>query len=162
MCLAVVLLFFAGLLGEVASIVIVASYIGGKYTLIALVVAAGLGALLLMGRAAATLRAAGAAMVKREPVGEVLAASALAAFAGVLFIIPGFLSDIFAVFLLVPQVRARFAGRMVTRLKARAVAAVDQARARGGRAGVPGEIIDADGVEVRDPDAPGGGPPALT
>ncbi len=162
-CLAVVLLFFAGLLGEVASIVIVASYVGGKYTLIALVVAAALGALLLMGRAAATLKAAATAWAKGEPVGEVLAMSALTGFAGVLLIIPGFLSDVIALIFLLPPMRARLAGKLVTRLRARAQVAVEKARARGIRGGgrpSGGNVIDADGVEIRDPDAPGG-PPAL-
>lgn len=160
MCLAVVLLFFAGLIGEVASIVIVGSYVGGKYTLIALAIAAALGGLLLMGRAAATLKAAAAAWAKGEPIGEIVAASAIGALAGVLLIIPGFLTDVIALIFLMPPMRARLAGRMVARLKARAQVVIAQVRARGGAGGPPGHVIDTEGVEIgddvpRSPDDPG-------
>ncbi len=156
MCLAVVLLFFAYVIGEIASIVILGGFVGAMYTVLVLAAAAVLGSFLLMGRAAATLRAAAEAMAKREPVGELVAASALGAFAGVLLISPGLLSDALAVILLLPPTRARLAGRMAAGLRGRAQVLVAQVRGHGHGPGASAPppvdaagVIDVDGVETR-------------
>ncbi|MCB9564445.1 MAG: FxsA family protein [Kofleriaceae bacterium] len=163
MCLAVVLLFLAAVIGEIASIVIVGGMIGTLYTLLALVAGAVLGSLVLGGRAAATLRRAAEAYARSEPVGDVLMSNAIAGFAGVLFIIPGFLSDAVALILLLPPTRSRMAARMTARLRARAEVIGQSFGAGmpfpgGPPPGAPfdgdalaghGGVIDVDAVEVR-------------
>jgi len=119
MCLSVVLLALAAVLGEVASLALLGSFTDGLTVLVTLLAAAGVGALLLSGRAIATLRAAGVAVAKREPVTPVLFEGALVAVAGLLFIVPGLLSDVVAIALLVPRWRGRAAERLTARLSER-------------------------------------------
>lgn len=76
--------------------------------------------------------------------------------AGVLFIIPGFLSDIVAVFLLFPQIRLFLRGR-----------AAHHFTPRNSGTGNPyhpdaGDIIDADFVEIKSEDLPPAPAPRLT
>jgi UPF0716 protein FxsA len=153
-CLAVLLLFVAYVTGEIASIVILSGFIGGLKTIAVLGAAGVLGVFLLAGRAAATLTEAAEALAKREPVGEVVASSALAAFAGVLFIAPGVLSDVVALILLLPPTRARLAARMAAGMKARAQVIVAHARGPGGAPppGVDEGFIDVEGVETKPSD----------
>lgn len=141
MCLSIVLLFLAYVIGEVASIAILGSYLGAIYTL--LVIGAGimLGVMLLAGRAFSTLQDAAEAWSKGEEIGPIVASSALVGLAGVLFVIPGVLSDAAAIALLLPPVRRRMAGNLVGRVKAHAV------RLHPRRGGPEGEYIDAEGVE---------------
>lgn len=156
MCLAVVLLLLAYVIGEIASIVILSGFVGWMYTVLAIVAGAALGSMLVMGRAAATLRDAAEALAKREPVGEMVAASALAAFAGVLLIAPGLLSDAIALILLLPPTRARLARRMAAGMRARAQIVVAHMGGDVGGAAPGGDVIDVidvDGVERR-PAAP--------
>jgi UPF0716 protein FxsA len=150
-CLAVVLLLLAYVIGEIASIVILSGFVGWMYTVLAIVAGAALGSMLVMGRAAATLRDAAEALAKREPVGEMVAASALAAFAGVLLIAPGLLSDAIALILLVPPTRGRLARRMAEGMRARAQVVVAHMGVDVGPGSSPGDVIDVDGVETRAP-----------
>jgi UPF0716 protein FxsA len=119
MCLAVMLLGLAYAIGEVASIVLLGSFTDGFTTLFVLLVGAGLGFALLAGRTLATLRAAGVALVKGEEIGPVIAQGALVGIAGVLFIVPGLLSDAVAIALLVPRWRARAGKNLSDRVHAR-------------------------------------------
>jgi UPF0716 protein FxsA len=119
MCLAVMLLGLAYAIGEVASIVMLGSFTDGFTTLLVLIVGAGLGFALLAGRTIATLRAAGMALVKGEEIGPVIAQGALVGVAGVLFILPGLLSDAAAIALLVPRWRARAGKNLSDRVHAR-------------------------------------------
>ena len=119
MCLAVMLLGLAYAIGEVASIVLLGSFTDGFTTLFVLLVAAAFGFALLAGRALATLRAAGVALVKGEEIGPVIAQGALVGVAGVLFIVPGLLSDAVAIALLVPRWRARAGKNVSDRVHAR-------------------------------------------
>lgn len=137
MCLGVVLLGLAYVIGEIASIAILASHIGGLNTAGVLGVAGLLGVAFLAGRTFATLQDAAEAFVRSEPIGPVIARSAIGAAAGVLFIVPGLLSDAIALVLLIPPVRGRAAQRIVDKT-------VGRARGHG-----HGEVnvIDADAVE---------------
>jgi UPF0716 protein FxsA len=119
MCLAVMLLGLAYAIGEVASIVLLGSFTDGFTTLFVLLVAGAIGLALLAGRALATLRAAGVALVKGEEIGPVIAQGALVGVAGVLFIVPGLLSDAVAIVLLVPRWRARAGKNLSDRVHAR-------------------------------------------
>ena len=119
MCLAVMLLGLAYAIGEVASIVVLDSFTDGFTTLLVLIVGAGIGFALLAGRTIATLRAAGVALVTGEEIGPVIAQGALVGVAGVLFIVPGLLSDAVAIALLVPRWRARAGKNLSDRVHAR-------------------------------------------
>jgi len=131
MCLAVPLLVLAYLIGEVGSIVLLDSYTDGATALLWLLVAAGIGMALLAGRALATLRAAGVALVRGHEIGPVLAQGALVGVAGVLLIVPGLLSDAIAVALLVPAWRARAGKNLSDRVRAHAVRLRDRNRTPG-------------------------------
>jgi len=119
MCLAVVLLGIAYAIGEVASLVLLDSFTDGFTTLLWIIVAGAVGLALLAGRALATLRAAGVALVKGEEIGPVIAQGALVGVAGVLFIVPGLLSDAAGLALLVPAWRAKAGKNLSDRVHAR-------------------------------------------
>ena len=114
-----VLLGIAYAIGEVASLILLDSFTDGWTTLLVLAVAVAIGLALLAGRALATLRAAGMALVKGEEIGPVIAQGALVGVAGILLIMPGLLSDAAAVALLVPRWRARAGKNLSDRVHAR-------------------------------------------
>jgi UPF0716 protein FxsA len=147
-CLAVLLGLLVFVAAEVASIVILASHVGSLHAAGVVGVGFLLGLLLLTGRPVRTLKAAADAWGRGRAIGPVVASSALGAGAGVLFLIPGLVSDALALALLVPPVRARLARRMVDRVRRHAL------DVRG-----PGAVIDADAVEVPPDDRRGGDPP---
>jgi len=86
-CLSIVLLFVAYVIGEVASIAILGSHVGTPYTLLVLAIGVGLGVMLLAGRALATLQNAAEAWSRGEEIGQVVASSALVGLAGILFLV---------------------------------------------------------------------------
>lgn len=141
------LLFFAAVLAEIASLVIVGSVLGW-WTLAALAAAMALGFFLLSGRAFTVGREAVAAVAQGQSPAPALVDGVLIAVAGLLLIIPGFASDIVGLALLVPPVRAP--------LRARAVGWI-RARIRHVGGGVPGDggaddVIDVEATEIRDDD----------
>ena len=141
MCLSIVLLFAAYVIGEVASIALLGSYLGAGYTLLVIGIGVALGIMLLAGRAFSTLQDAAEAWSKGEEIGPVVASSALLGLAGILFLVPGVLSDVAALALILPPVRGRMAASLVGRVRAHAV----RLHPRGAPAG--DEYIDAEGVE---------------
>jgi UPF0716 protein FxsA len=152
-CLSIVLLFGAYVIGEVASIAILGSYLGAGYTLLVIGLGVMLGVMLLAGRAFSTLQNAAEAWSKGEEIGPIVASSALVGLAGILFLLPGLLSDAAAIALLVPPVRGRMSRNLVGRVKAHAV----RLHPRGpGGPSAKDEYIDAEGVE-----RPGDPPPSL-
>lgn len=120
MCLAVALLGLAFVIGEVASIATLGSYLGVWPTLAVVALAGAIGVVLLRGRAFATFQKAVEAYRRGERLGPVVASGALVGLAGVLFLTPGALSDLIALVILLPPVRAVLARRMVARIGARA------------------------------------------
>jgi UPF0716 protein FxsA len=142
-CLAIVLLFGAYVIGEVASIAILGSYVGALTTVLVIVAGVMLGVMLLAGRAFSTLQNAAEAWSKGEEIGPIVASSALVGLAGILFLLPGLLSDAAALALLLPPVRARMSRNLVGRVKAHAV----RLHPRGAGPRKEDEYIDAEGVE---------------
>lgn len=140
-CLSILLLFAGLVIGEVASVAIVGSYVGAPYTILAIILGVMLGVMLLAGRAFSTLQNAAEAWSKGEEIGPIVASSALVGLAGILFVIPGFLSDAAGLVLLLPPVRARMSRNLVGRVKAHAV------RLHPGGPARRDEYIDAEGVE---------------
>lgn len=136
------------ILAEITSVVMVAGWLGGLFTLALLALAGGIGLAVLAGRGVATLTRAGQAMNRGEPVGAVVADGALLALAGVLLLAPGFLSDAAALGLLVPPVRALVARWLVGRVKASVVQVGGMNVPRGP------DVIDTTATEVPPPRRP--------
>ncbi len=150
-----VLLAVAGLLAELASLVLVGSYVGWLGTFGLLVVALVLGVAVLAGRGATTVRDVIMALQAGESPAPALIDGALLAFAGILLITPGFASDVVGLALLLPWVRAGSRARIQGWLRGRAARFHAVLRGAGDDATGGGiEVIDASGTEV-----PAGKPP---
>jgi UPF0716 protein FxsA len=106
---------------EMYLLIRVGGHLGAAPTILLVVGAAFLGMLVLRLQGPATLQRVAARLQAGEaPAGEApaqeLAEGALLAAAGLLLLLPGFCSDLAALLLLVPAVRARVAARLVRRL----------------------------------------------
>lgn len=139
------LLFLVAVLAEVASLVVVGSWLGALPTFGLLALSFALGFVCLSGRGIRTVKSAMGATTGGESVTPALVNGAMLAVAGLLFIIPGFVSDLGALVLALPPTRAVLRGRAVIWLRGRIAAK----RASDG-------FIDAEAVEVksRDDDRP--------
>lgn len=125
-------------LAEIAVLIAVGGEIGLWATLALLVLAGLAGSLLIRASGLAVLwQARAAAQMGRSPAGALLA-GAFSVLAGILLIIPGFLTDILALLLLVPVVQAALVRGVPRRRRA----------AAGAR-----PVIDGDYTELR-PGAP--------
>lgn len=138
------------IVAEITSVVIAADLLGGLWTLAALALAGGIGMAVLTGRGVTTLTNAGQAVQRGEAMGPVVADGALLALAGVLLMIPGFVSDVAALVLLVPWTRRAVAGYLVERFKAKVVTL---GGAGGMNLGRDGDVIETTGVEI-EPEPP--------
>jgi UPF0716 protein FxsA len=135
-------------LTEIALFVLVGDAIGLWPTLALTVLAAGLGILLIRGRSLAALRRLRPdGTLQAVPMASVVDGAAVVA-AGLLLIVPGFLTDLLGLSLLVPAVRRRLGRSLQGRFAAGA--------APGAR---PGVVIDGEAVVVRDPPPPETPPP---
>jgi UPF0716 protein FxsA len=105
----------AVIVAELASIAIVSDALGWLWTMAGLGAAVVAGMTVLAGRGVATMGKAAEAMQSGKPIGPVVVDGALVALAGVLFIIPGFASDVVALALLVPPVRWLVRRRIASR-----------------------------------------------
>jgi len=155
------LAFLIGLpLAEIALLIVIGSQIG-LWPILALLALTGLaGPLLIRASGLAVLWQARAdAAAARSPEGTLLAGT-LSVVAGLLLIVPGFLTDLFAFLLLVPATQAWLARRLPLR-----AAAIDPFGAVRRPAEAGGPIIDGDFSEVpsqagpRHPDSPWSGAP---
>ena len=141
-------LFALALIAEVSSLVWAGRWFGG-WTYLALAAGVVVGMAVLAGRGVAMVQAAIAALGSGQSPTAAIVDGALLAFAGILFIIPGFASDAVALFLVVPPLRRWWRDRLIAagraRLMRHGTVVVD--------AGAVGDdgVIDVDGVEVRPP-----------
>lgn len=140
------LVFLAAVFAEVASLVLMGSWLGAPATFALLVLGFGLGFALLSGRGIATVKKALDANAAGESPGPALLDGALLAVAGVLFIVPGFASDVVAIVLALPPPRALIRRRVVRWMRARMPAN------QPGPTRAAGHVIDVDGHEVEQPD----------
>lgn len=140
---------------EIAVFITVGERIGVAATIAAIVATAAGGILLVRIQGFSTLRRAHEAMQRGEaPVGEAID-GALLALAGLLLIIPGFVTDLIGFLLLVPPVRRFLAARVL----ARSVVQVRGGGPRGGGPGVrSGPVIEGEFQEVDDPEPRGDRP----
>src|SRR5258708_22736973 len=97
-------------LAEILLLVLGADQIGVGWTLLALAGAAVAGMLIIRVLGAASLTELRRALERREPPAGALFRGACVLLAGLLLILPGFLSDIMALLLLMPPLRAVMLG----------------------------------------------------
>jgi UPF0716 protein FxsA len=141
----------AAIIAELASIAIASDLVGWLWTMAALAGGVVLGMTVLAGRGVSTMQKAAAAMQGGEPVGPVVVDGALIALAGVLFVIPGFVTDVAGLALLVPPVRAMVRGRAKRWFQSRMVVMPGMGEGRGRGARGEDGFIDVEGHETREP-----------
>lgn len=141
---------------EIAVLIEVGGWIGGGPTLLLVVLAGVAGSLLLRRQGLATLRRAQESLDRGElPVGAVYAGFCVV-IGAILLIIPGFLTDILGILLLVPFLRDALGRRLLDRVRANGSMRVWMSRTEAGPSGTTrtaGEVIDVEYREV-EPDAP--------
>jgi UPF0716 protein FxsA len=139
------LLLFA-MVVEIIVLVLVGQAIGILATIGLLILASVVGVWLLRREGTRTLGSFQKAMRERRVPAKELADGAMIAVAGVLILIPGFVSDVLALFLLFPPTRALFSGRMVRR-------AEEHARSArfGGAVVVDSVVVDDEPDDPRNP-----------
>lgn len=144
------LLAMAGLLAELASLVLVGSYLGWLGTFGLLLAAMVLGIAVLSGRTVATMRDVLLALQAGRSPAKALIDGALLAFAGILLITPGFASDVVGLALLLPWVRAGSRARIEGWFRARAERGFHPGAGPVDGDGGPGgiEVIDVSGTET--------------
>lgn len=161
-----VLLLIAGV-AEIAVLVALGNALGVLPTIGLLVAAAALGVWLLRREGRRTLREFTEAARLRRPADKEVSDGMLLAAAGVLIIVPGFISGVAGLLLLLPPVRAVVRKRMMRAAEKRSKQMQDrlwmhQQRMRGAQSGRPGDFVDGEVVTVEeDPPAPGAGPTEL-
>jgi UPF0716 protein FxsA len=97
-------------LAEILGLVLVADAIGIGWTVLALAAAGVLGVLVIRVLGAASLAELQGALARREPPTGALVRGACVLLAGMLLIVPGFLSDLVALLLLIPPLRTGLLG----------------------------------------------------
>ena len=147
----IALLFLAAVFAEVATLVIVGSRLGALPTLGLVVAGFLIGSALLRGRGIATVQNALGATTQGNSVTPALVDGLLLAIAGILFMIPGFGSDVVALLVLVPPIRSRARDRVVAWLHAR-VARLPLVAVPGRGVVAADDVIDVDATEVSDRD----------
>lgn len=139
---------------EIAAFVLVGREIGVLPTIGLTILTAVAGSILLRVQGFGVMRRIQAEMDAGRDPGRELANGAMILFAGVLLLLPGFVTDILGILLFLPPVR-EFAWRL---LKGRvAVWSVPGGRPRAGRPGQPSNTIDLDPDEYTsdgNPDSP--------
>jgi UPF0716 protein FxsA len=104
---------------EITVMVLVGSAIGVLPTILLLIAASMIGGWLLRREGTRALGAFREAALARKPPHEEMVNGVLIAAAAVLIVLPGFVSDVLALFLLFPPTRALVARRWVRRAEAR-------------------------------------------
>lgn len=115
----VLILVLAALAVEITVMVLVGSAIGVLPTILLLIAATVLGGWLLRREGVRTLTAFREAMLARRPPHKEMVDGILIAAAAMLIALPGFVSDVMAIFLLFPPTRAIVRRRWMRRVEAR-------------------------------------------
>ncbi|MBC6447885.1 FxsA family protein [Actinokineospora sp. HBU206404] len=109
------LVLFLAVVAEITVMVTVGNLVGILPTILLLIAATVLGVALLRREGVKTIGALQAAITARRPPEREILDGVLVAAAGVLVILPGFISDILAILLLLPPTRAIVRRRLVRR-----------------------------------------------
>ena len=146
----VVVLFFLILLpvAEITTLIAVGSAIGLLPTILLVIAAGLLGALLMRSQGLETMMRLRGAFARREPPTEAVFDGFCIGVAGLLLLLPGLLSDVAAILLLLPPVRALLRGLLLR----------SAPRPPGGRSGIPG-VIEGEFTEVTPDEPPENGRP---
>lgn len=139
--------FLAGTVLDIAVLIAVAQAVGVLPTVALLLIGAVLGVVLIRREGRRTLAAFGDAVLTGRMPHREMADGVLIAAAGVLVILPGLVSDVLALALLFPPIRAVVRDRMVRRAERAA-----ETRERGGTFVVDSVVVDAE--EADDPRGP--------
>lgn len=153
MALYIFLAFLLVPFAEIAAFIKVGSLIGLGPTLLIVILTALTGIVLLRAQGLATLREARASLQRGEmPVEQVVHGLLLAA-AGVLLLIPGFVTDTLGLLLFVPAIRLRLAKHLFKRLLAhdRTQQARGHSAERGPQAAPRVRTIEADYHDITPP-----------
>ena len=140
-------LLLVGMFAEIAVMIAVGNAVGPLSMIALLLVGTLVGLALVRKQGAQTMAAFSESVFKRQQPHQEMADGVLIAAAGALIMVPGFLSDVAALFLLFPPTR-RFVSRRVAR-KAEAAALKFEHERRFGRGQVvEGEVITVDAEPV--------------
>jgi len=137
---------------EIASFVVVGRWLGLAGTLAAVLLAGCIGMAIIRSEGLLALRRMQAALQNGEAPVRPMIDGVLVLLIGALFIVPGFVTDLAALILLLPPVRRLVAGRVLRHLRQ---GDLTQSRATGDSGGGDGGIIEGEFHEVR----PAGEPP---
>lgn len=104
---------------EITLLIQVGTLVGSFNTFALLILMAFVGTLLVRRQGLRTLQQAQLKLAQGQPPNKELLSGIMLFFAGVLFILPGFLSDFFALFLLIPFIRQQAGIWLIQRMRAR-------------------------------------------
>ncbi|SDH82430.1 UPF0716 protein FxsA [Actinokineospora alba] len=111
----ILLVLFLAVVAEITVMVTVGNLVGILPTILLLIAATFVGVALLRREGTKTLGALQAAITARRPPERELVDGVLVAAAGVLVVLPGFISDVLAILLLLPPTRAIVRRRLIRR-----------------------------------------------
>lgn len=138
-----------GMFAEIAVMIAVGNAIGALWMIVLLLVGPLIGLQLVRRQGAQTMAAFSEAVWKRQQPHQEMADGVLIAAAGVLIMVPGFISDVAALFLLFPPTRKLVSRRIARRAEAAALKFEHEQRFGPGQV-VEGEVVDVDHVVITD------------
>jgi UPF0716 protein FxsA len=145
----VLALLLLGFFAEVAVMVAVGNAIGGLWMIALLLVGTLVGLSLVRRQGAQAMTALRESVWRRQQPHQEMADGMLIAAAGALIMVPGFLSDVAALFLLFPPTRRIVSRRVARRAEAAALKFEHERRFGAGQV-VEGEVVDAEPVIITD------------
>ncbi|HUQ54241.1 FxsA family protein [Lentzea sp.] len=145
----VLALLLLGVFAEVAVMVAVGNAIGGLWMIALLLVGTLVGLSLVRRQGAHAVAALRESVLRRQQPHQEMADGMLIAAAGALIMVPGFLSDVVALFLLFPPTRRIVSRRVARRAEAAALKFEHERRFGAGQV-VEGEVVDAEPVIIAD------------
>ena len=153
--------FFVMIIAEIWSIVQVGNRVGALATLVLLAAGFIFGLQLMRSQGLRTLMHSARNVKQGESPLAPIAVGVVRAFAGILLMVPGFVSDILALIILMPFVRTGFAGYLAKKGKFQGFA-TGSAGGAGfgdifGKKEAPGHVYDHNGPVTRVDDAPSSG-----
>lgn len=136
-------LLLIGFFAEIAVLVAVGNAIGGLWVIALLLLSTLVGLSLVRRQGAQTMAAFRESVFRRQEPHQEMADGVLIATAGALIMVPGFISDVVALFLLFPPTR-RLVSRRIARKAEAAALKFEHERRFGAGQVVEGEIIDVE------------------